>query len=303
MQPSFQIDHDRVEEILNNPVGTTAGHASMFKYSEDKIMKFSNPYEVQVYQAISKFEDITSVVPAYYGFVDLTQGESSEHFLGRRLYKPDSTRVQKGHAIFVILENLLLPFSVANIADIKLGLRNYEVGDEVKKERIDRDHTTGADIYLGRFDGISIHGGTGLHKKDLWVHSFSDNMKHFLIPEFDYQGEVELSVELKERLIKICKILVEKLTKISLIMEKYAENFNFLQSSLLLLYEADLTKEPIAEARLIDFDRTRYKINENSSLIVPQPQDQIANVLGDLGAARGPISLVKELNDIIKRFQ
>jgi len=298
---AFKIDCNRVQQILCNPVGTTAGHASVFKYSEDKIMKFSNSYEVQVYQAISKFPELKSIVPTYYGFVDIPQNQVGDHFICRRVYKPDSTRVGKDHAIFIILENLLLPFSIANVADIKLGLRNYEVGEDERKERVERDHSTGSDIYGGRFDGISSHKQIGLHKLELWSHSFCENLLHYLTPEFVYGNHVNLSAERKLRLTTICNMFIEKLTKIYEIMEKCADNFNFLQSSILLIYEADESKEPLADARLIDFDLTRYKVNDDSPIIVPHVKDQTI-LIGDVGAARGPRSLVKELNELLKIF-
>lgn len=39
-------------------------------------------------------------------------------------------------------------FSAANVADIKLGFRDYDP-EEGRDERIERDHLTGADVYGG----------------------------------------------------------------------------------------------------------------------------------------------------------
>lgn len=43
-------------------------------------------------------------------------------------------------------------------------------------------------------------------------------------------------------------------------------------------------------------------MSAESPLIVPRPKDQI-NQLGDVGAAQGPKSLVKELGELVKKFQ
>ena len=54
--------------------------------------------------------------------------------------------------------------------------------------------------------------------------------------------------------------------------------------------------------RLIDFDLTRFRMSVDTPVIVPRPEDQI-NQLGDVGAAQGPESLVKELGELKKKFQ
>jgi hypothetical protein len=304
----FKIDHEIVQEILRKPVQTASGHAAIYRYSPTMIMKFSNPHEVQVYEHIKQFEDLKTIVPTYYGFVDLPRGELRDHFTTNRKVEPDSFRYQKDHCVFVIMEDLLSNnISKPHVTDIKLGKCNYEENDEEEKKRKHRKRAkeTGMDVWGGRFDGISIFGLKTLHKKDLWIHTFSDNLIYYLIPEFNYQCDENiissLNPERKNRVIVICNILVEKLSKIHEILIERQSHFNFLQSSIFILYEGDTQKLPYADARLIDFDHTHYKDKDTNILVTPQVELDTFNI-GDAGISFGIKSVIKLLNELVVKL-
>jgi len=302
----FNIDHDVVQEILSRPVHTASGHAAIYRYSPTKIMKFSNPHEVQVYENIKHFEDLKKIVPAYYGFVDLPKGELRDHYTTNRKVRPNTFRDLKDHCVFVVMEDLLSNItSQQHIADIKLGTLNVEpdARESKKQKHMKRARETGMDVWGGRFDGLAIHGHEDLHKKELWTHSFSDNLIYFLIPEFNYEFDESIvdtmSLARRQRVITICNILIEKLNKVHDIITRNQNHFNFLQSSIFIVYEGDLEKPAYADARLIDFDHTHFKNFDTNTVVTPEVELAPSFDIGDAGVTTGLKSVIQVLNELV----
>jgi len=303
----LKTDNAILQEILNKPVKTASGHAAVYKYSTGKIMKFSNPHEVKVYENFKHFDDVKAIVPEYFGYVDLPKGDLCSNFLTNRKVRANSFRDQKDHCVFVVIEDLLSNnISKPHITDIKLGKVNYEeCSDEEKKQKHrERAKQTGMDVWGGRFDGISIHGQDGIQKKELWAHSFAENLNNFLVPECNFQLDSNtinsLCPEAKERIITICNTLLEKLSQIHLVLTGRQSHFNFLQSSVLLIYEGDFEKEPYADARLIDFDHTHFKKRSTETIVTPYTES--TSDLGDSGAICGINSVIRLLNELISNI-
>jgi hypothetical protein len=302
----FKIDNAILQEILNKPVKTASGHAAVYQYSPGKIMKFSNPHEVKVYENFKHYDDLKPIVPKYYGYVDLNKGDLCKHFITNRKLRPNSFRDQKDHCVFVVIEDLLPNhLSKPHITDIKLGKVNFEeCSDETKKQKhTERAKQTGMDVWGGRFDGISIHGKERIQKKELWSHSFSENLNNFLIPDCNFQLDSNtinsLCTEEKDRIIINCNTLLEKLSQIRSILNERQTHFNFLQSSVLLIYEGDLRKDPYADARLIDFDHTHFKKKHTKTIVTPYDESSNISNLGDSGAICGINSVIQLLNELI----
>jgi len=305
----FKIDNAILEEILSKPIKTASGHAALYKYSPGKIMKFSNLHEVKVYENFKHFDDVKAIVPKYYGYVDLHIGDINTHFTTNRKMRPNSFRDRKDHSVYVVIEDLLpIHVSKPHITDIKLGKVNYEeCSDEIKKiKHNERAKQTGMDVWGGRFDGIFIHEKEVIQKKVLWSHSFSENLNNFLIPDCNFQLDNNtinsLCKEEKERTVIICKALLEKLTQIHSVLTEKQSHFNFLQSSVLLIYEGDLEKEPYADARLIDFDHTHFKKKHTETVVTPYNESNNISELGDSGAICGINSVVQLLTELISNI-
>jgi len=263
-------------------------------------MKFSNPHEIKVYQHMTECETLKIIVPRFFGFADIPAGQMGDHMATRRTVKPGSFRIQKDRCLFVIIEDLLDPFSKPVVSDIKLGKSNYEDDDseKTKQRHIKRAQRTGMDVYGGRFDGITVHGQPTKHKKALWNHSFPSNLRYFLLPELNYNESIvleELPTDLKSRFKLNCNLLLKKLNQVHVALGDHRKCFNFLQSSLLLIYESDLSKEPRVDVRIIDFDHTHFIPNGSDRVIAPTlPSDaEPRYVLGNVCADEGVYSLIE----------
>jgi len=279
----------------------------LYLYKPGQLLKFSNHHEVAVYESIQKCESLRQIVPKYYGVIEVPKKSVEGHTITKRTIKPGHYRDSGDKCVFVNLEDLTFPFNFPQVADLKLGKISYDetVTELEKQEYLDRAVRNGMAVYGARFDGVNVTDFDSgkkilLHKRDFWGNTLPNNFLAYLFPTLFSQCTDEIDKmdflhhsNRREFVKKIVLLFIEKLKVLESVITDHLHSFNFLQSSVLLIYEGDMTKEPHVDARLIDFDRAHYR---QSCGMMTRPI--IDKDIGDVGAAVGVKSLVEILTQI-----
>jgi len=138
--------------------------------------------------------------------------------------------------IFIIMEDLTHKYKYPCLMDIKLGQILYEPDAPLEKklrEARKAQETTTHEFGV-RVDGIRVYKPLSaeflVRKQDYgWKHSVEDNLRLFL----DNGDNVRTD---------LIPYFVAKLEKLFKVLFKHSKSFNFLQSSLLLIYEGDVSR-------------------------------------------------------------
>jgi len=304
---------DSTYDFLKKQIdGQASGHAALYQYKPGELLKFSNGHEIRVYQNIQRFENMKKICAQFHGVVEISTSVMEGHTISTRKIKPGSFRDPREVCIFVHLEDLCHPFKKPQVADVKLGKLNYDVDEteQGKQQHIARAIYNGMALHGCRFDGINLNTESGkelvLRKRELWANSLENNFIGYLFPKFFDPEEAKppshdrwdfMSCENRRDRVKILvDTLIVKLKFIEETLNDQIQNFNFLQGSLLFLYEGDVSAPPLVDVRVIDFDRAHYRNEEGIAQAAAGPQED----LGDVGAAFGVESMLKILTDLQK---
>jgi hypothetical protein len=212
-----------------------SGHAVLYKLDGGKIIKPSNAHEVEVYKALQKHHSLLPFVAGFYGTTTPPPDLSLKTTTRTQAKMQEDTRREN---IFIIMEDLTHKYKYPCLMDIKLGQILYEPDAPLEKKlREDRKaHETTTHEFGVRVDGIRVYKPRSaeftVRKQDYgWKHSVEDNLRLFLD-----NGDV-----IRTDLIPH---FVAKLEKLFKVVFKHTKSFNFLQSSLLLIYEGDVSRSP-----------------------------------------------------------
>jgi hypothetical protein len=239
-------------ETFNDTVG---GHSAIFTIeSESKILKPANPSEKKVYEKLQKVPSICDYTPKYYGTIH---------------YEEKKVKVRRFQKVgeFIVLENLTKPFNRPCVMDLKMGSRTY------------RDEMTTIDIARRKVKSSSTTSRTsGFKISGLRV--YQPVCERYLIRRFIRRNRLitDEDTSLKKNLalflfdgvkyrLELVKLFLVKLQGLYDALEK-CRQFDFMASSVLLIYEGDSSCKHSVDVRLIDFDHTI--IRDDSSTIFDQ---------------------------------
>jgi hypothetical protein len=209
-----------------------SGHSIIYKLDNNKIAKPSNYHEIEVYKVLQKHHSFTPFIATFHGIVDSpncmpVELQTTKRNLGRPYVNP--LRKQK---VFIILEDLTANYRNPSLMDLKLGRILWEATanpDKINRLRRKAFETT-SHSHGVRVDGMRVFCAvtqeTRIYKRDFtWKRSIEELLRIFL-----FNG--------KETRYDVISSLLEKLIQLRDCLEKHRRSFNFLQSSLLLIYDS-----------------------------------------------------------------
>jgi hypothetical protein len=208
---------------FNEKVG---GHSNLL-VNQDKIAKPCNPNEAAIYQELQKDDIMYSFVPKYYGkiFTDRSNVE---------------LRYFQTSGEFILIENLTYQYKYPSVMDLKLGSVRRQLVHFPEPRTYERHgfRICGMRAYQPHIGRYLYHQKV---KKLPW-YELVNTFERFLSGCTLYRTE-------------IITLLVQKLEKLlnALVTQ---QKFNFMGSSILLIFEGDVNAEVKADVRLIDFDHT-----------------------------------------------
>jgi len=221
------------------------GHSDLFTIDNDKkILKPIHPQELMVYEKLKSASYLDGFIPKYYGTCKCD----------RKLKIRRSQKKGK----FLVLENLTKGFKKPCVMDLKLGNKNYRdnmKANKIAKRKIKYSATTAASSGF-RISGLKVYQPA----RDAYaIRKFI--RRNRLISDQDLTLLNTLSLFLfngmKYRL-DLVPLFLEKIQSLIDMLSKCTE-FDFIASSVLLIYEGDITiseENPSVDIRLIDFDHT-----------------------------------------------
>jgi 1D-myo-inositol-tetrakisphosphate 5-kinase/inositol-polyphosphate multikinase len=185
-----------------------------------------------VYKILQKHRSFAPFIATFHGIVDGSNNMPMELQTTKRNLKKPVVNPLRKQKVFIILEDLTAPYQNPSVIDLKLGRILWEVTastekiNRLKRKALDTtSHSHGV-----RVDGMSVYCVTSqetrVYKRDFtWKQSLEELLRCFL-----FNG--------RETRYDIVPQFLEKLHQLRKCLEKHRHSFNFLQSSLLLIYDS-----------------------------------------------------------------
>lgn len=273
------LEENRLE-VMGNQV---SGHAVLYKLPENILLKRTNPNEIQVYEEVQKHKSLIHFTAPYFGHTENLH--LSVVSTTRTTLSEDRRKEQ-----YIFLGDLTAGFRTPNIMDVKLGTMTFEKSASVEKQQsqLKRARETTSGKHGARVDGLNvyqpkIHQKIRLRHAENWQKPLSESFSLFL--STGVVGEVRWDV---------AALFIEQLANLYATLTKHRYSINFLQSSLLFLYEADLEAPVKVRLGLIDFDHAR--------ILHFEPGSASHKSHSDCGCAFGVANLVVVLQSLLAPF-
>ena len=258
-----------------------SGHAILYPLPGGKVIKRSNRHEISIYEQIQRHRSLIPYTAGYFGYTELDLDVPTTT---RQLETAESYRREN---VYVILEDLTYGYHHPNIMDVKIGTRTVELTAVPEKfaYQTQKDHETTTFSHGARIDGLKVfHPCDGstvrISHRDCWSRKLEDMFLVFLGTGEDKKIRGD-----------IIPLFLEQLASLHSALVLHFNTMSFLQSSILLIYEADTTLPPRASVRLIDFDHSHiFAFDDPFS----QPHQDHA----DCGCSFGVANLVHVLETI-----
>jgi len=237
---------------FNNTVG---GHSSIYTIEdESKLLKPMNPAEKKVYEKLQKVSCMNDYIPKYFGNLHCDE----KNFKVRSFQKVGE---------FIVLENLTKPFNRPCVMDLKLGNRTYrdEMDNTLIAQRKVKCSATTARTSGFKISGLRVY--QPINERYLIRRFIRRNR---LITDEDTSLKKHLSLFLYDGVkyrLDLVKSFLVKLQGLYDALDKCPQ-FDFMASSVLLIYEGDISHKHSVDVRLIDFDHTI--IRDDSSITFDQ---------------------------------
>jgi len=234
---------------LTHFTAQASGHSTLFTIENNsKLVKPLNPHEAKIYEKIQEVPILHPHTAKYHGrYTDqASQTNVREHQIAGE---------------YIVLQNLTAGFRHPCIMDVKLGQKNYTEArhdpEVIQKRRILMNATTAAEFGF-RISGIRVFRpmlGNYLVRNSIHATRMLSNLDGTLMSAIKaYVNDgARVRLSLVEEFAKKIEALGVALAAQS--------SFDFMASSVLLIYEGDIsvdgdTDEECVDVKLIDFDHT-----------------------------------------------
>jgi hypothetical protein len=270
--------------LVRKFAAAASGHSDFVRVDEDKLAKPCNPHEAKVYFEMKACPQLLPFTATFHGFLNGMDIGVADNVHKRRFQTENR---------YIVLDDLTHGYMHPCVMDLKLGTKQYTVDtphEKRKKRKVKAVATTSARL------GFRL-GGVRVYKSSLkeWCVKKSSYGKRLTERTFEealhfyFNDGKRLRTELIPRFI-------DKLKQLLKAMETHSTCFDFIASSVLLIYEgAPYSKGSLSaesrggrlDVKLIDFDHTVIK-SENPAL-----------AKSDSGAAYGIRNLIKMLEVLL----